>query len=347
MTINLTNTLKNIIVCFTISFAGFFISCRNQEETLVSPSEKTKESLQNLRKELIEAPLGWKVTYFPQTDSLLFSNKDEVLEKDPAFSQNFGFGGHYFIMNFQENGEVKMLWDQDKNTIKNSRKSEFEVRQNTYTQLSFTTPNYLHHLVNERYEGSSDFLYYGKDFDGNLIFKTASYTEPAREFIRFEKIKKEENANEIIEKSFTNRTFFESMNNPHITIKKGSKIYYKSDMPTKSYFLDSEINRAKRMEYQRYYYFRFNKRPNLSNGGAIESNALGSGYVGTEKGISFRTGIRYTESYVFYDFERVGDTFICELVRVYDPIRKKYRIMSKHLAPKDAETTGYIAEIKL
>lgn len=339
---------KNIIKIFlTAVILVCLHSCRNQEETLASPSQRTKASLLNLRKELVDAPYGWKVTYFPQTDSLLFADKDEVLEKDPGFSQKFGFGGHQFIMKFQENNALNMLWDNDENTIKTNKTSEFELRQNTYTQLSFTTPNYLHQIVNEQYGAKSDFLYYGKDWDGNLIFKTASYAEPAREFIRFEKIKKEEDSKEIIKKSFENRTFFESMKNPQITIRQGSKIFFRSDMPTKSYFVDSEIKRAKRMEYQRYYYFRFNKRPKISTGEALESNALGSGYVGTEKGITFQTGIRYSKNYIFYDFERVGDTFICELVRVYDPIRKQYRMMSKHIAPKNAEPTGYIAEIKL
>lgn len=337
--------MKNIVYLLLITLLA--IACENDEFSGMSPSQRNKESIENLRKELVEAPHGWKVMYFSKMDSLLFSNKDEILELNPNYKTNFGFGGHYFMMKFSPDGTMKMLWDNDQKTSQVENISYFEIKQNTYTQLSFTTPNYIHNLVNEDFSGKSDFLYKGKDFEGNLIFRTTSYLEPAREYIIFEKLKKEEDFRENISKSYQNRKYFEKMENPQITIHRGDRIYFQSDMKIKFYTLDIEKSTAQRMEYQRYHYFRFNKKPNLINGGAYESNALGSGYVGTETGLTFRPGIQYNTTYIFRDFERKGDKFICELVRVYDPILKIYRVMSKHLAPAQAEETGYIAEIKI
>lgn len=337
--------MKNII--YLLLFAFLAVSCENDDLSGPSPSERNKESIESLRKELVEAPYGWKVMYFPKMDSLLFADRNQAIESVPNFRTNFGFGGHYFIMKFDQNGTMKMLWDNTESTTQVERMSDFEIRQNTYTQLSFTTPNYIHNLVNEQFSGKSDFLYKGKDFDGNLIFKTVSYVEPGREYIVFEKLKKEEDAQDYIGKAYQNRKFFDEMESPQITIHRGSRIFFQSDMKVKFYTLDSERATAERMEYQRYHYFRFNKRPNIINGGTLESNALGSGYVGTETGITFRPGIQYNSTYIFRDFERQGDKFVCELVRVYDPILKIYRMVSKHLAPADAEETGYIAEIQI
>lgn len=75
---------------------------------------------------------------------------------------------------------IEAVADYTEQSLQEVRQSEFEVSQNTFTQLSFTTYNYLYSLVNDRFTGSSDFLYTGKDIDGNLIFKTSLYTEPAR-----------------------------------------------------------------------------------------------------------------------------------------------------------------------
>src|SRR3712207_541510 len=73
---------------------------------------------------------------------------------------------------------------------------------------------------------------------------------------------------------------------------------------------------------------------------------LGSGYAGTEAGLSFHAGIRLNANHVFHDFERVDDKFICELVQVYDPHTLRPYLMAKHLAPKGQyKETGYIAEI--
>lgn len=315
-----------------------FLSCRDNDPNGISSAQRNKQSIDNLRNELTQAPYGWKVIYFPKTDSLLFSDKDAVFSRNDAlrFRADYGYGGHYFMMKFDEKGTVSTLKDTDEQSLNEINNSEFEVRQNTYTQLSFTTFGDIHRLVNENFEGKSDFLYKGKDWDGNLIFKTNSYTEPAREYIVFEKLKNKEDWDNFIKNSYENRRFFEQLENPQITIKRGSRIYFQSDVKN---LPDTT---------KRYHLFRFNKRPdpNPHELEPLENSVLGSGYVGTEQGISFRTGIRYSSSLIFYDFERQGDTFVCELVRAYDPIRKTYRVMSKHLAPANAEPTGYVAEIR-
>lgn len=335
--------MKNIIYLLTILL--FTISCRNTDLEGPSPSERTRESIVNLRNELTQAPYGWKVVYFPKTDSLLFSDKDQVLEQDPTYPHKFGYGGYYFTMKFNEDGTLSVFSDENENTITNMSTGEFDVRQNTFTQLSFTTPTYLHRLINEDFSGSSDFLYIGKNLEGHLVFRTASYTEPAREYIVFEKLTEPQAMQSNVRKSYENRKIFHDTWNPQITIKKGSRVFFQSDVIVRtehnnSYFISTQN--------KRYYLFRVTKRrnpdPNLTT--PLESTGLGSGYVGTEYGITFRAGIRYSKSYVFYDFQRVGDRLICELVKVYDPIKREYRLMSKHLAPADAEPTGYIAEIK-
>ena len=81
-----------------------------------------------------------------------------------------------------------MLSDKDENTLATSKKSQFEVNQNTQVELSFTTYNYLQELVNDKFKGKNDFLYVRKDLRGNLLFKTNSSIEPARDFILFEKL---------------------------------------------------------------------------------------------------------------------------------------------------------------
>lgn len=335
--------MKNII--YLLGILLLVISCRDEELKGDSPSQRARHSIESLKTELTEAPYGWKVIYFPKTDSLLFSDKEDVIERDPAFRSKYGYGGHYFTMKFGTDGTVTMLTDTDDTTISEPKKSEYSIKQNTFTQLSFTTPSYLNKLLNEQFAGSPDWLYVGKNWEGNLVFKTASYIEPAREYIVFEKIEKEEDFSNFVQASYDNRMFFDNLSNPQITIRQGSKIFFQSDVIMKTPFVQNFINE---IQYKRYYLFRFGKKlnPDPNRIDPLESNGLGSGYVGTEQGITFYSGIRYSSTYIFYDFERQGNKFVCELVKVYDPILKKYRMMSKHLAPNNAEFTGFIAEIQ-
>ena len=325
-----------------------FFSCKDEEIFDLSPSERNAKHISELRKELINAPYGWSVTYFPRTDSLLFTNVNELITLPKGIFEEkykYGYGGHCFLMRFSDNGIVEAVADYTEQSLQEVRQSEFEVSQNTFTQLSFTTYNYLHSLVNDRFTGSSDFLYTGKDIDGNLIFKTSSYIEPAREYIVFTKLKSDESWQEVIRKSYDNKLFFEKMKNPQLSIRKADRVYFRSDMRMNATYSTDGNTKQPLEVYQRYRLFLaidyFAPQGWLGN----KVKGLGSGYVGTADGLTFRPGIRYSETYTFYDFRREGGRFVCELVKVFDPYSKTMRWVSRHLAP-EGEKTGVIAEIR-
>lgn len=310
-----------------------FISCKDENIFEDSPAERTAAQIKALKTELVNAPHGWSVTYFPRVDSLLFSNPNELMKLPQfGFQRDFGYGGYSFSMKFSNNGTVETLADFNENTVQSSKVSEYEVNQNTYTQLSFTTYSYIHSLVNNRFNGTSDFLYKGKDIDGNLVFKTASYLEPAREYMVFKKLKEEKDWTENIQQSYQNKLFFETMNNPQIIIRKGGRVYFKSDMK-----IEGDT-------YRRYHLFL--SIAYFAPNGWTEKivQGLGSGYTGTTEGLTFKSGIRYNKNYTFYDFKRKDGKFVCELVKRYDPYLKKEYWVSKHLFP-EGEETGVIAEI--
>lgn len=325
-----------------------FFSCKDEEIFDLSPSERNAKHISELRKELINAPYGWSVTYFPRTDSLLFTNVNELITLPKGIFEEkykYGYGGHCFLMRFSDNGIVEAVADYTEQSLQEVRQSEFEVSQNTFTQLSFTTYNYLHSLVNDRFTGSSDFLYTGKDIDGNLIFKTSSYIEPAREYIVFTKLKSDESWQEDIRKSYDNKLFFEKMKNPQLSIRKADRVYFRSDMRMNATYSTDGNTKQPLEVYQRYRLFLaidyFAPQGWLGN----KVKGLGSGYVGTADGLTFRPGIRYSETYTFYDFRREGGRFVCELVKVFDHYSKTMRWVSRHLAP-EGEKTGVIAEIR-
>ena len=325
-----------------------FFSCKDVKTFDLSPSERNAKHISELRKELVNAPYGWSVTYFPRTDSLLFTNVNELITLPKGIFEEkykYGYGGHCFLMRFSDNGIVEAVADYTEQSLQEVRQSEFEVSQNTFTQLSFTTYNYLHSLVNDRFTGSSDFLYTGKDIDGNLIFKTSSYIEPAREYIVFTKLKSDESWQEDIRKSYDNKLFFEKMKNPQLSIRKADRVYFRSDMRMNATYSTDGNTKQPLEVYQRYRLFLaidyFAPQGWLGN----KVKGLGSGYVGTADGLTFRPGIRYSETYTFYDFRREGGRFVCELVKVFDPYSKTMRWVSRHLAP-EGEKTGVIAEIR-
>lgn len=326
----------------------FCFSCKNEAPFDLSPSERNAKHMTDLRKELVSAPHGWSVTYFPRTDSLLFTNASELMTLPKGIFEEkskYGYGGHCFLMKFSENGMVEAVADYNEESLAKIRQSEFEIGQNTFTQLSFITYNYLHALVNDRSTGASDFLYMGKDIYGNLLFKTSSYIEPAREYIVFTKLANEESWQEDIRKSYDNRLFFEKMKNPQLSIRKADRFYFRSDMPMNA-TLNTAVNAKQPPEIvQRYHLFL--AKDYFAPQGWLENKVrgLGSGYVGTTAGLTLRPGIRYSETYTFYDFRREGNRFVCELVKVFDPYSKTMRWVSKHLAP-DGEETGVIAEIQ-
>lgn len=318
-------------------FIVAFSSCKEDGVFSLSPSERSALSISDLRKELTDATHGWKVVYFSKTDSTIFS--DVTAKIGRGYEYDYGVGGHYFHMKFDPKGTVRMRADYDEASAAEFKESEFEIKQNTYTQLSFTTYNYLHNLVNDVFSAAPDFLYVGKDLDGNLIFKTPSYAEPAREYIRFEKVTSPEDEQAVVTKAVENRAFFEQMRYPQMKIQKGDRIYFSTNVVISQDNLFEEwVQKSIKRRYRVFLYDKtlLSLKENLIG--------LGSGYTGTDQGLSFHTGLRYSKDAIFYDFERVGDTFVCELVRVYDPKTRIWRYKSKHLAP-NGEPTGMVAKI--
>ncbi|MDO4230377.1 MAG: DUF4302 domain-containing protein [Capnocytophaga sp.] len=320
------------------------LSCQKSTDAFDdSPSQRNKQNLENLRQELYTAPYGWQLLYFPKTDSLLFANKDAIFAGDYSFEGDFGYGGFSFLIKFSEQGTLQMQSDYTQESAVTQQSGEYEVRQNTLSQLSFTTTNDLHKLMNDQFTGVSDFLFVRKDFNGNLLFKSTRSLEPARDYILLKKLPNEiafsgdaTTAN-YTQKAYENRIFFEQIAEPQLTIKRGDRIYFKSDF-------SKRIN-----TYRRYAMFAFKTNPDAYSNSSWRMNVLGSGYSGTEEGLSFHTGFRYNSTLIFYDFKRDGDKFVCELVRVYDKIRKRYEYMSKHQAEAygyEYEDTYYSAEIQ-
>ena len=322
-------------------------ACSDDEIFELSPSERNEQSIAALREELVSAPHGWKMIYFPKTDSLLFSDPNAKVGEFDYQPKSFSYGGKYFIMKFDSEGQVTMYADDDEQCVSTPMVGKYRVDQNSMTQLSFTTYNYIHSLVNNAFGGACDFLYAGKDHLGNMLFKTFNYLEPAREYILFEKLEQDPQEGEFLKKSLKNRSYFENMVNPQITISKGDRIYFMSDRYLKYYQGSDGIGDwEKGSRDHRYYVFLYNKKLNpIPDRYPLEVNALGSGYVGTETGLTFRSGIRYSKDYIFYHFKREGNSFVSELVKVYDPITRKTFYAEKELYP-DGEFTGLKAVIE-
>lgn len=317
----------------TALIALLLVSCHKERNAFEqSPSERMQQQRTALQNELTEAPYGWKVLYFPRTDSLLFATPTKAEKRsDSHYVEkllNQGFGGFYFLMSFHKDNTVTIQADTYSQTIQAEKTSEYNLSQEAQLQLSFTTYNYVHQLVNNRFRAAADWLYVGKDTLQNMVFKTASYADPAREYIVFEKLKTAEDKQQFLQKAHSNRLFFEQMQNPQIVIKRGSKIYYQSDVYLKGNSFGLNTPFLEGFVANRYYVFEYRTNPQEDpSTSRYRSQFIGSGYVGTEKGLTFRAGLRYSHSLIFYDFVRQGNRFVAE------------HRDSKGIA------TGYIAEI--
>lgn len=325
--------MKNLL--YAMLLMTMVLSCKEENVFELSPAKRTEMQIEKLKKELTDAPNGWILSYFPKADSLMYTNPDELIS-NYDLQNKFGYGGHCFALTFHNDGSVETSADFDELSLTKTIKSEYEIGLNSSTQLSFTTYSYIHKLVNERFGGSADLLYVRKDRRGNLLFRSASYIEPAREFIYLSRVNEGEDRNAILRASYDNAQFFKNMKKPRLNIRKGDKILFRSDMKKSYYRGDAE---------DRYHLFLFAKELPLLPGDAPEKKTgLGSGYTGTAEGLLFYPGLRYSSKYIFYDFIRTDDRFECELVEAYDPYNKTLYITSRHLAP-DGMPLGVIAEI--
>ena len=281
--------------------ALLLVSCHKEQNAFEqSPSERMKQQRTALQNELTEAPYGWKVLYFPRTDSLLFATPTKAEKRsDSRYVEkllNQGFGGFYFLMTFHKDNTVSIQADTHSQTIQTAKTSEYNLSQEAQLQLSFTTYNYVHQLVNNRFRAAADWLYVGKDTLQNIVF---------------EKLKTAEDKQQFLQKAYNNRLFFEQMQNPQIVIKRGSKIYYQSDVYLKGNSFGLNTPFLEGFVANRYYVFEYRTNPQEDpSTGRYRSQFIGSGYVGTEKGLTFRAGLRYNKSLIFYDFIREGNRFV-------------------------------------
>lgn len=329
----------NKTIIYSLALMMAMIACSTESATFEqSPAERMAQHNRTLQAELCDAPWGWKVEYFPKTDSLLFSDLNKKIGEYDYEPEDMGVGGMLMLVQFKQDGTLTMLTDQDETRQTVARSGEYEIKHGMTTQLSFVTYNYLHSWVNDLFEASTDFFYIGKDWDGRLRFRTNNYVEPAREFIAFTPIRSQQQRDSLLLKSYRHRTLFEQMKNPQLLIKQGDRVFFRSD------FFIKTSRRGEAMRNRRYAVFLFVKEPSISDGYPLAVNGLGSGYMGTEHGLSFRTGIRLNTQNVFCDFIYQDNKFVCELVRVYEPLTRTFRLVSKHLHPQ-GEPTGMVAEV--
>ncbi|RNL91700.1 DUF4302 domain-containing protein [Sinomicrobium pectinilyticum] len=136
------------------------LSCNGDDQEQLfqdSPSGRISAREQELKDHLTSAENGWKTTYFPNNDK---------------------FGGFTLLMEFSEDGSVKMTSDIDENN--EVRSSRYDLNLGATTKLTFSTRNHIHKLNNSSfpaelrgrgYEGDNEFNFYGEK-DGKLHFKS-------------------------------------------------------------------------------------------------------------------------------------------------------------------------------
>lgn len=327
--------MKLIFIALTLTLLAT-TACDDTSVFPTTPSERSLEHIAKLRQHLTASPYGWQVICFPKIDSLLFTNVNQRIGEHDYDPEDLGYGGFTSIMSFLPDGTLRMLTDES--VTPDVRVSEYIIKQGMMTQLTFTTHTHLHRWVNDDFGVSPDWFFLGLDSDQNLRFRTGNYLESSREYITFRPIRTAVARDTILTAARNNRLFFEQMRNPQIHIRKGDRTYFRSD-----YFIKTP-RRSSAMKSRRYAFFLYEKERSLTGEFPKEANGLGSGYTGTPEGLTFRTGFHLNTTYVFNDFLRVGNRFVCELVEVYDPLTRVTRLAARHLYPQ-GRPTDMVAEI--
>lgn len=320
-----------LLICLSL------LSCQTETVFEQSPAVRTQEQLMEFEEMLKEAPFGWEMVYFPKVDSLLFINASDVLKSTAVQSEYYGYGGYIYYLDFKDNRKVEIRTEDIRSNELTNEVGEYAVRLNSSIQLSFTTYTSIHKLINSELEGVADFLYLYKDFNNHLVFATANEQDGKRSYITLKPVATKDQWENDLREVKKNRELYEQMKNPQIRLKIGGRTIYQSDVRLTS----SELKQER--ERKRYHLFLYELQ---EYGGVIHKgyNALGSGYVPTPEGISFRPGFYHSSKVIFRDFKREGKTFVSELVSVYNPLLRKFQNESKHLYP-DGEVTNYVAEI--
>jgi len=151
-------------ICLALAALIFTMSCRDKKEKEVfekPAAERIQQSINSLREKLKSHAPGWKLAYKP----------------DKAKT------GHYqFLFRFVNDTEAEIASDfsSDDLTLK---KSEYSVLYGSTTKLSFSTAGPLHKLSDSEFspipgspgsglKGDFEFLYYGENEQGDLVFRT-------------------------------------------------------------------------------------------------------------------------------------------------------------------------------
>lgn len=334
-------TIMNHILILAATLATLVAtSCSEAPVFEQSPAERTEAYRRDLETRLQSAPHGWKLMYFSRVDSLLFRNSTERLEHTRVNPDRYGYGGYLFTIKFGEGHKLEMKADMG-TTPEKIYTGTYDIRLGSSLQLSFTTYTPLHELVNSEFEGVSDFVYRYTDSEGRLIFSTGVSGLANRPYIVLSPLKSEAEWQGATTEAQIHRRFFERMEHPQLQIRHGSRLFFQSDVPFKD--PRGDLSRENERNRKRYHLFlALRDRHELIFRAGY--NGLGSGYAGTEDGLSFRPGFSVNSKTTFNDFQRVGDRFVCELVSVYDPQQQRFILVSKHLHPQ-GEPTNYIAEI--
>lgn len=316
-------------------------SCKENPVYELSPAERTERHRTELQERLVAAPHGWQLIYFPRVDSLLFRSATERWEDTQVQQDKYGYGGYAFGMKFASNGGLELKTDQDNYQPSEVFSGEYDIRLGSNLQLSFTTHTPLHNLVTSELGGVADFVYRYTDHEGRLIFATGVSGSTNRPYIALEPLKSQGVWEDLTPKAVEHRRLFEGMAHPQLTIRRGGRIYFQSDVP----FRDARGDRRKELERNRKRYHVFlalrSRHEVLFRSGY---NALGSGYVGTREGLSFCPGFSADGKALFCDFQWQDNRFVCELVSIYDSLQRKFVLASRHLHP-DGEPTNFTAEI--
>lgn len=338
MKINLQNLCSLALI--------FLGACQPNNEVFdQKPSERVRQSLKVFQEELTNAPYGWEVVYFPRVDSLKLTDpKRNILSRD--FQEgNLGYGGFAYAMRFDREGSVRILSDRSETEAREESIGSYRLEHTAATQLSFTSYTYLHSLVGDLFRGSADFLFLGKDYLGNLRLSSPLAHTPAQEYWSMKPFSSEDEFVSYASSSRSNRMHFESMDNPQIRIHRGDRDFFRSDVPSKVK-VSTNQKYLEEIVRKRYIVFRQVVVPADVRGEAPkEAIGLGSGYVGTGRGLAFQPGWRLNDNLWFTDFQRIGDRYVCELVEVYDHMLGKVHYVPAHLASKGSRSTHVVAEI--
>lgn len=305
-----------------------------------SPAERTQRHIEAFREVLTSASHGWQMSYFPRVDSLLFRNPSLRLDWTDVTKEKYGYGGYLALMKFSPDRRLEIKADFSASEAQSAVQGEYDVRLGSSLQLSLTTYTPLHKLVTSELSGVSDFVYRYRDYQGRLIFTTGVSAEGNRPYIVLTPLKSEQEWQHTAEKALEHRRLFEKMVHPQITIRRGSRVFFQSDAPFKDPRGDLRLEQERNRKRYHIFLSLIEKYSPIFRG----YNGIGSGYVGTGEGLSFRPGFQYDGKITFTDFEYRDGRFVAELVSVYNPERQRFHFESKHLYP-DGEPTSYVAEI--